>query len=297
MNAETLSWLLDASNPGVRVRTLIGLCGVPLDSPEVLEAKKAALAWLPIAQDPTAMNAKGLKLLYFPVALAECGLTRADIDISPVVDQLLSADFDAACGDMIALRALVMLGYQDDPRVLDRLEAMNDCQLPDGGWFCTHRVEKMKRIPKSCYKDVMHALLLAAELHRADIHPRWVEGLVEYFLKRRVFYKTAEPDQLVIECRPGWRVIDVFFPLEVMRAGLQNLLEALAVLGVGSTPELAEAWQILESKKDSQGKIILEGTLSKSYLPKESVGRPSKWATLYAWQAWKEIGLQVPHLV
>ena len=67
-------------------------------------------------------------------------------------------------------------------------------------------------------------------------------------------------------------------------------MEALAVLGVGSAPELAEGWQMLEGKKDAQGKITLEGTLSKSYLPKESVGKPSKWATLYAWLAWKELG-------
>ncbi len=290
MDTETLFWLLDVRNPGVRVRTLTGLCGAPQDSPEVQEAKKAVLAWLPAAQDPGGMNLEGLKLLYLPVALAECGLTRADIDISPVVERLLSNNFEAACGDMIALRALVMLGFQDDPRVMARLEAMNECQLPDGGWFCAHRLKKMKRIPKSCYKDAMHALLLAAELHRAGIHPRWADGLVQYFLKRRIFFKTAEPDQLVTGGRPGWRVIDIFFPLEVMRVGLQNLLEALAVLGVGTAPELAEAWQILERKKDFQGKITLEGTLSKSYLPKESVGRPSKWATLYAWLAWKEIG-------
>src|SRR5512146_2120394 len=126
MDTETLSWLLDVGNPGVRVRTLTGLCGAPQDSPEEQEAKKAVLAWLPAAQDPNGMNAEGLKLLYLPVALAECGLTRADIDISPVVERLLANNFDSACGDMIALRALVMLGYQDDPRVMARLEAMNE---------------------------------------------------------------------------------------------------------------------------------------------------------------------------
>ncbi len=294
MNEETLAWLLEARNPGVRVRTLTGLCGLPQDHPDVQQAKRAVLEWLPAAQDPGWMDAKGLKLLYYPVALAECGLTRADIDISPIVDRLLSGDFGYGCGDMIALRALVMLGYQDDARVRARVEAMNDCQLPDGGWFCAHRLKKMKRIPKSCYKDAMHALLLAAELHRAGIHPRWVEGLVQYFLKRNVFYKTAEPDQLVTGGRPGWRVIDIFFPLEVMRAGLQNLIEALAVLGAGSSPGMAEAWQILDSKKDARERVLLEGTLTKSYLPKESIGKPSKWATLYSCLAWKEAGRGIP---
>ena len=30
------------------------------------------------------------------------------------------------------------------------------------------------------------------------------------------------------------------------------------------------------------GKYILDGTLSKSYFPKERVGKPSKWVTFYA---------------
>jgi hypothetical protein len=298
MNAETLSWLLDVRNPGVRVRTLIKLCGLSPDSSIVRETKQAVLTWLPAAQDREALLVSGIKLIYNLVALAECGLSRQDLDISPAVDKLLSSDFDAGCADMLALRALVMLGYQADPRVSARLEAMDECQLTDGGWFCATRMNKMKRVPKSCYKDAMHALLLAAELHRAGILPRWVHGLVQYFLKRRVFYKTAEPDQLVTESHIGWRVIDVFFPLDVMRSGIQNLLEALAVLGAGTAPELMEAWQILDGKKDTQDKVILEGTLSKSYLPKEVVGNPSKWATLYAWLAWKEMGLiTIPQLL
>ena len=71
-----------------------------------------------------------------------------------------------------------------------------------------------------------------------------------------------------------------------MRVGFPLLLDALAALGVGWAPELQEAWDLLEQKRDPQGKIVLEGTLGKSYLLKERVGRPSKWATLYAWLAW-----------
>jgi hypothetical protein len=81
---------------------------------------------------------------------------------------------------------------------------------------------------------------------------------------------------------------DVFFPNELFHVGLPVLLEALSSLGVGNKNELKEAWNILNEKKDSQGKIILGGTLpsNKSYLPRERVGRPSKWGTLYAYIAW-----------
>jgi hypothetical protein len=87
---------------------------------------------------------------------------------------------------------------------------------------------------------------------------------------------------LILDAREGWRTIDTFYPFEVMRVGLQNIVEAFCVLGYGTDTRLKEAWNILESKKDKDGKYILNGTLSKSYLPKERAGKPGKWVTFYA---------------
>jgi hypothetical protein len=113
--------------------------------------------------------------------------------------------------------------------------------------------------------------------------------LIGYFLRRRLFYRTDDPTRLVLNDHPGRRMTDAFFPSEYFRVGLPVLLEALAVLGAGEAPELREAWRLLEEKKDPEGRLLLEGTLplNKSYLPKERVGKPSKWATLYACLAWK----------
>ncbi|MGE5530204.1 MAG: hypothetical protein ACM3X6_13840 [Patescibacteria group bacterium] len=83
------------------------------------------------------------------------------------------------------------------------------------------------------------------------------------------------------------RMTDVFYPVEVMRVGLPLLLEALAALGAGWATALCEAWSLLDGKRDKEGRIILEGTPAKSYLPKERVGKPSKWATLYAYMVWR----------
>jgi len=80
---------------------------------------------------------------------------------------------------------------------------------------------------------------------------------------------------------------DAFFPVEVQRVGLPVLLEALATLGAGRALELQEAWQLLDGKTDDQGRVRLDGTLAKSYLSRERVGKPSKWATLYASPAWQ----------
>ncbi|NLG28343.1 MAG: hypothetical protein GX557_10555 [Chloroflexi bacterium] len=69
--------------------------------------------------------------------------------------------------------------------------------------------------------------------------------------------------------------------------GLPMLLFALATLGAGNAPEMDEGWDLLARKRDAEGRVLLEGTLTKSYLPKERVGQPSKWATLYACLAWQ----------
>ena len=133
----------------------------------------------------------------------------------------------------------------------------------------------------------MHGLLLAGELKKRGIEIPGSGELVNYFLKRRLFYRMDKPDQLVLNL-PGRRMTDAFFPHEYFHIGLPALLESLATLGAGKAIELDEAWELLEGKKDSQGRIPLEGTLpgNKAYLPKERVGKPSKWATLYSCLAW-----------
>jgi len=189
----------------------------------------------------------------------------------------------ASCGDGLMLRALVALGYKDYESVRSKLDAFSGCILPDGGFLCLHRIYKLKyTTPKSCIKDNMHTLLLVAECKKQGIELEYTNELLDYFIERKIFYRSDNLDALVLNCRSGWRMTDNFFSAEVMRVGLPQLLYAFAVLGVGDAPELNEAWKLLKSKKDGEGKYILEGTLTKSYLPKEKINKPSKWVTLYS---------------
>lgn len=282
MSAAVLDWLLEEDAPGVRLRALLDLCGRPLDDPEVSATRRSVLGTLDAACDLSWTHEPGIQRIYRLTALAECGLTRDDLAVGAAVDAVLEQPFDANCGDYMTLRALVMLGYGADERVTQRLSLAAAAQLPDGGWTCLHRLDRMGRTPKSCMKAALHGLLLAAELHRRGLALPGAASLLRYFLGRRLFYRTTDPEQLVLQARPGWRTIDAFFPNELMRVGLPTLLAALAALGVSRAPEARQAWDLLAAKEDDCGRVRLEGTLAKSYLPRERVGRPGKWVTLYA---------------
>jgi hypothetical protein len=202
---DIVNWLLENDNPGIVARTLVGLCSYPKDHPFVKEARHRVVQQLKPAHDFSWMALKGQVLVYNLTALAEMGLTFEHVPIEPVVDRLLSQPFDANCADLMTLRALVMLGYAHDNHLVDRLKLIEDALLPDGGWLCLHRVQKMDRTPKSCIKVNMHGLLLAGELRKQSVEMPGTEQLVQYFLKRRLFYRMDQPTRLVIK-PPGGRV-------------------------------------------------------------------------------------------
>lgn len=182
-----VEWLLEDDNSGVRVRTLMGLRGYPDDHEEVRAARQLVAQTLCAARDLSWMGLKGLTLIYNLTALAESGLTRECVPADPVVDRLLALPFGAACGDIMLLRALVMLGYGGDARVRERLARLAEAQLGDGGWLCLHRLAKTKHTPTSCVKAAMHGLLLAAELKKTGLPLEGSDELVAYFLKATAF--------------------------------------------------------------------------------------------------------------
>jgi len=285
-----MAWLLEEDNPGVRLRTLRALCGYSETSKEVQKARKRVVDSLEAARDLKWTSLKFCqKLIYNLTALAESGLTYRDINLDQAADHALSSVFDCCCGDFMAMRALIMLGYKNDSQIKQRLAQMKEAQLPDGGWLCFHRIKKMKRIPKSCMRAAMHGLLFISELQKKGISYEGADQLAGYFLKRRLFFRTDDPKQLVLSRRPGRRMTDIFFPSELFYVGLPLLLESLSALGAGQAKALDYAWSLLDEKRDDSGRMILEGTmpLNRAYLPKEKVGKPSKWATFYAYAAWK----------
>lgn len=276
MNKEVINWLLEDSNPAIKYRTQTEILGQTVD---VSPAKEWVYSKLPEEWYKT----KGLWYVYYVTALAQCGLSKDDISSEHIKSAFdaLENTFEYGCGDFMLLTALVQLGYN----VQNTIDKIREHSLPDGGFLCSHRLNKLKYVPKSCYKANLHALLFLAECKKKNIDISSFQPLINYFKNRNIFYKSSDKASLVLNSREGWRTIDVFYPFEVMRVGVQNIVESFSALGYGNDDWLQESWRLLEKQKDDTGKVIIGGTLTKSYLPKEKIGKASKWATFYTFLA------------
>ncbi|MFT3950756.1 MAG: hypothetical protein QM689_02120 [Oscillospiraceae bacterium] len=282
-NDDTIEWLLEDENPAVQYRTRTEILEQPSDNSKVKE-------WISLKLPPDWYQTDGLWYRYYVTAFAECGLSYEDLPDGCFNKAFSELDtrFDCNCGDFMLLTAMVKLGLENDKTVQKIISNLPSLQLPDGGFLCLHRADKLKYVPKSCYKANRHALMFLAECNKKGIKTNFGTQLIDYFFKRNIFYKSAEPAQLVLQSREGWRTIDTFYPFEVMRVGIQNVAESFSALGFGNDERLKETWEILQGYRNDSGKIDLKGTLTKSYLPKEKRGKPSKWVTFYTVLAEKE---------
>jgi len=171
---------------------------------------------------------------------------------------------------------------QDIQRVINRLLVE---QLPDGGWNC----EAPNGSTRSSFNTTICVLeaLLEYELtngSNAAVTQARLSGQ-EYLLERHLFRRRSTGE--VIQDRKGDTVFTRFaFPTwwhyDVLR-GLEYLRKA----GVTPDDRLAEAIELVESKRDDTGRWPLEvqypGTMPVELDAGE--GQPSRWNTLRALRA------------
>jgi len=169
---------------------------------------------------------------------------------------------------------------QDIQRIIDRLLAE---QLPDGGWNC----EAANGSTRSSFNTTICVLeaLLEYELAggiRAEVTEARFRGQ-GYLLERRLFRRLST-GEVIERDRDGGTVWTRFaFPTwwhyDVLR-GLEYLRRA----GVVPDERVAEAIDLVASKRDGDGRWLLE-TRYPGEMPvemDEGEGRPSRWNTLRA---------------
>jgi len=289
---NAMNWLLEDNNPAIKYLTMTNLAGLPVDkckeTYELVQRQKSVLRMFEKQDDNGLWNNDwGINTsLRYLTAFAELGMQRderLDRFVDYTVTNLRAAEMVndlAGCGSALTLRALVMLGYHERGDVMDLVTNFSEKQLYDGGFMCRMKLEK-KPGRKSCYRASIATVLLYSECKLKGFLPSNSSSLLNYFLKRNVFY-SSDKSMKFDEGRFGWRLVDNFYPVEPMRMAFVQTVAALSVLGAGNDPAMQEAWDMLDERKDENDRLPLDGTLSKQPCTFGKVGVANKWITYYA---------------
>ena len=301
-----LDWLLDERDPSVRYRTLTELLDQPRDDPLAQRARAQIADSAPVQAVMTkihpdgywlyqgkgqSIDYAGFRTTHFALALlAEFGMDRSDPRISRAVERYLSLkpsegfayvqppDYSTrqSCLYAYNLRTFVMLGYRDDPRIQERVEVLLADDRRDGGYLCIR--QNYRPSTKSCIRGSIKALMAYAMLPETWKTPRCLK-LVDYFIRRRVFYRSSPPDQII-----RGELVSTVFPTG-WRGNLIEPLYALSVMGYGQHEALDDAWAHLAEKRDDQGRYLLDW--APAGFVHYAKQQPNKWITLYAYLALK----------
>jgi hypothetical protein len=169
---------------------------------------------------------------------------------------------------------------QDVRGIIDRLLTE---QLSDGGWNC----EAVNGSTRSSFNTTICVLEALLEYERRfGSVPEVTEARLrgqEYLLERRLFHRRTTGELIERDRKGGAMWTRFAFPTwwhyDVLR-GLDYMRRA----DVGHDARLAEAIDLVESKRDSEGRWPLE-TQYPGEMPvqiDEGEGRPSRWNTLRA---------------
>jgi hypothetical protein len=314
MADRAVDWLLEPRQPAVRYLTLTRLLGKPETDREVRGARKA------VAGDPWVQQILGRRdpggwwmhprnkleprftgTHWNLLALADLGATR-DIPEVAASAELWMTNSPLQGGGIGALgkgkghhcytanmvRALVRMGYANDPRVRKTMEWLVFTAHPKGGWTCRFSKEGPA---ESRSLDAWEGLAAFAEYPRSKWTPAMtacVERTAEYYLEREL-HRQGEPYD------PWYRF---HWPTQYYYDLLVGL-DALTALGYGRDPRMGFALNLLREKRRPNGRWDLdadqpdpdpEGAQWYAEHPKqrptplsfEKVGQPSKMVTLRA---------------
>lgn len=169
---------------------------------------------------------------------------------------------------------------QDVRGIIDRLLGE---QLSDGGWNC----EAENGSTRSSFNTTICVLEALLEYERVNgSQPDVTEARLrgeEYLLERRLFRRKSTGEVIEKDRKGGTVWANFAFPTwwhyDLLRA-----LEYLRRAGVTPDERVTEAVQIVESKRGSDGRWLLD-TQYPGKMPieiNEGVGQPSRWITLRA---------------
>lgn len=303
---SVIAWLLD-SDPAIRWQTMRDLTDAPVEEVAAARAQVATAGWgaqlLALQQADGSWPGEWDATMHALSLLREMGLDPTSDEARGAVDLVRGRvtwrgwDWDGSwrgpefdgnpffAGEVepcINGQVGASGAYfgQDIQRILDRLLTE---QLLDGGWNC----EAANGSTRSSFHTTICVLeaLLEYELaggNRVEVTEARLRGQA-YLLERHLFRRRSTGE--VIEDREAGRAVWTRFAFptwwhyDVLR-GLEYLRRA----GVRPDEQVAEAIELVESKRGSDGRWLLEVRHPGQMLVEmdEVVGQPSRWNTLRA---------------
>jgi hypothetical protein len=305
LQRSVIRWLLD-SDPSIRWQVMRDLIGAPADEVAAERARVAtegAGAWLLAIQGGdgrwggAAWNRGWNSTMHVLMLLRDMGLDPASDQARHAVGLVRDRVTWQGCGPAecdgnpffagevepcINGQVAAAGAYfgQDVQAIVDRLLGE---QLPDGGWNC----EAPNGSTRSSFNTTICVLEALLEHERAvGRSPEVTEARLrgqEYLLERRLFRRRST-GEVIERDRKGdaaWTrfAFPTWWHYDVLRG-----LEHLRRVGVAPDERVAEAIDLVASKRDDDGRWPLET----QYLGKmpvetdEGEGRPSRWNTLRA---------------
>ena len=300
-----IDWLLD-SDPSIRWQVMRDLIGAPA---EEVAAERARVCyrgrWRAAARPPGGRRAVGRRGVEPRVGLhharpdaaaghgSRSASDQARRAVGLVRDRVTwkgcgpqecdgNAFFEGEVEPCINGQVAAVGAYfgQDVRGIVDRLLGE---QLPDGGWNC----EAANGSTRSSFNTTICVLEALLEYERAGGgSPEVTEARLrgqEYLLERRLFRRRSTGEVIERDRKGGAAWTRFAFPTwwhyDVLRG-----LEYLRSAGVAPDERMAEAIELVASKRDGDGRWPLE-TRYPGVMPVETdegEGHPSRWNTLRA---------------
>ena len=275
-----IDWLLEDENPEVKYRTLTELLNKPKDDPEVLKTYDSLLQSKAVGliMDRFKLN-KPWDDVTALCALAEFGLTRNDVMIDCYMERISkSMNASMKCAKILLLRNLTALGYYTHPWVQEAISSTFPAIRMDGSFRCLDKGKRKNdsKLPEmGCYRQTTTYLLLAAELQKIGVILPQFQSLINFYVNHYVAFHSDNHDKAIIA-----EMAETYYPFDHVKLGLQMTIYGLSVIGGANHPNCSKALALLDSKKNHEGKYILENSFP--YFEVGRIGEPNKWITLYA---------------
>lgn len=306
MPVKTIQWLTEPSDPSVAYRTYTELLGFDSSETTLRKLKEQISASKPVQDILSQMHPSGYWLQQNPrngewvgdgveygsfatthfclTYLAELGMDKSHPQVALASERYLSLqkpDGDwwqhLSCLYAYNICTFIRLGFREDSHVQRVIDLMLATTRHDGGYLCDIHEGKKKKI-KSCYRGAAKSLKAFAELPEYWQHPRCI-ALVNYFLDRDGIYMMKDLTSYVNKDIERWS-----YP-PIWRANLWEVLLALGKMGYGDDPRLDRSWDLLNSRINSDGKVVLDWTPTQCLWKVGRRGQPNKWLTFYAYLA------------